>query len=60
MGAIQEVIARFVVDESDNPIPFDKAVELLDDVSLSDMAGVVEKFTNLLKDTAINPPTAVS
>lgn len=53
----KEILARYVVDEHDKPIPYNQALKLLGSVKLKDLAEVTGNFWRALRENAVNPPT---
>jgi hypothetical protein len=58
MGASKNVIARFVVDAADQPVPYERAKKELGALKMKDIQVVLTRFLELLNDNALNPPTA--
>lgn len=58
MGAAKNVLARFVVDDAEKPVPFETAKKNLGALKLRDIQGVLEQFTKLISESAINPTNA--
>jgi len=48
------------VDAGDKPIEYEAAKKKLGALKMSEIVDVIGAFTTLLKDDAVNPPTAVS
>jgi len=60
IGKSKEILARFVVDQNEKPVPFDAALKDLGSLKMSQIEGVMESFTKLMTNDAINPPNADS
>lgn len=60
IGASKNILARFIVDESGKPIPIDKAKEILGQLKMKEIEGVLSEFTKLMTEGALNPQTADS
>lgn len=58
MGASKNILARFVVDASDQPVPLEQAKKQLGSLKLSQIEATLKAFMELLSGNAINPPTA--
>ena len=60
IGAAKNVLARFVVDESGNPVDFETAKKILGKLPISQIEKVMGDFMNVMTGTALPPPTAAS
>lgn len=58
MGASKNILARFVVDAKDDPMPFEDAKKLLGKLKVSEIQGVLTRFMELVNNAAVTPPTA--
>lgn len=58
VGASKNILARFVVDENQKPVPEDKAKKMLGALKVAQIQNVMAQFMTLINDAAINPPTA--
>lgn len=58
MGKSKEILARFVVEVDEAPMPFEKANKLLGALKLSEIESVLKSFMELLTSDAINPTSA--
>lgn len=58
MGKSKEILARFVVEADEAPMPFEKANKQLGALKLSEIEGVLKSFMELLTSDAINPTNA--
>jgi hypothetical protein len=54
------ILARFVVDDNKNPVPFDDAMSTLGKLKISEIQGVLESFAKLMSEEAVNPQIAAS
>ena len=53
----KSILARYLVDDDDKPIPHAEALKILGSVKLKDLADVTGKFWKALRENAVNPPT---
>jgi len=53
----KEILARFMVDEDDKPVPLDQALKILGSVKMKDIAEVTGKFWSAMRENAVNPQT---
>jgi len=60
MGAAKNILARFIVDKNDKPVPFEKAKKQLGSLKLGEIEPVLQAFMDLLQGEAVPPPTAAS
>jgi len=60
IGKARSILARFVVDDSEKPVPFDDAMSTLGKLKISEIQGVLENFAKLMSEQAVNPPNAAS
>ena len=60
IGQSKSILARFVVDELEKPIEFDKALKMLGSLKMAQIEEVLSSFTKLMSEDAINPPKAAS
>lgn len=60
IGKSKDILARFVVDESENPVPFEQAKKQLGKLTMTQVEKVMQEFLRLMTDSAVNPPTAAS
>ena len=52
------LIARFMVDENDQPLDYEQARKILGGLKLPEIKGAVEQFAAAMKDSAVNPTNA--
>lgn len=61
VGAAKNILARYMVDENDQPIPYEQAVKTLGKIKgATAILEAVNAFMGYIKDGAVNPPTAAS
>lgn len=60
IGASKNILARFVVDDTGQPVPEAQARKQLGNLKMSEIEGVVKAFMELITGQAINPPSAAS
>ena len=60
VGAAKNIIARYLVNDNDEPIPLEEAKRRLGKLKGKEIEKAVEDFANYLQDTVINPQTAAS
>lgn len=60
IGQSKNILARFVVDEHEKPVPFEKAKKQLGQLTMGQIEETLKAFTDLMTSNAINPPTAAS
>ena len=53
----REVLARYLVDESGQPLAIEMAREVLNKLTLREVIELNARFNRALKEVAINPPT---
>lgn len=58
MGESKKILARFVVDDALQPVPFVEANKSLGQLKLSEIEGVLKSFMELLTSDAVNPTNA--
>ena len=60
IGQSKTILARFVVDDSEKPVPFEDALKMLGQLKMGQIEGVISSFTELMSNKAINPQNAAS
>lgn len=60
IGKAKNILARFIVDENDKPIPFEEAKKQLGKLKMGQIEETMQAFTVLMKEEAIPPQTAVN
>lgn len=62
LGKMRDLMARFMVDEKQEPLSFDEAVELLNALPVTDIEDVATAFSKAIQgfaDSGVSPTTAV-
>lgn len=52
---VKQLAARFMADEKNQYLPFDRALKILGALSADDIGDVLRQFTEALNSTAVNP-----
>jgi len=54
----RRVMARFLVDEKEQPVEFDEAMKTLGNLKMSEIKDAVSIFAEAMKNSAVNPTSA--
>ena len=58
IGRARKVLARFLVDEAEQPVEFSAAMQALGALTLPQIKEAVAAFSAAMKDSAVNPTNA--